>query len=824
MILLLMGWAAASARAAGTELFVDAANGNDQSGANNCQTQATPCETIGQAVSVAAGGDEIKIAPGTYDEAISTSLSLSFIGSGTSGASATTIDSTGQSAPALLLSGGGSVTDLALNDDDSGIGGALQAAGGTVTAQGLLITTAGTTAGTDAIDVTAGTLDLSDSTAAAINNDADVELGSGHSVVFDGSGLEVSGGSANVSASTLSAVEGIALRVHISALAVNVRDSVITSGGSEDLTGYTGDGWQAIEAGAGALTLTGDTVYNATAGNTSSGQPPADAITVEPVAGITTAIHNTILRSQNNGAGVDVNASEPVSIDHSSLTTVTNAGTTVTNPDDAGNIAGDPQFVSPGSGNFALAAASPLIGAGDSSVVQAGETDVAGAGRALSCPGGVEVVDIGAVETGGQCPAPAPATNPGPASYLYASHASSVSNDYDQFVLGTGGLLSQLSPFEAGAHGTVGTLITGADAPQVYALEQGGSGTVLEQYQVGTGGQLTAGMTIAAPAGSSLLSAALSPNGARLYLAVSSGTGGSQSIAIDEENVSAAGVVTSAGAPTPLPVTSVNAQLAVDDTGLVYALAAHQDGSATLHDYRANADGTLTQEDSADLGANGTLSVAPAGDEAVAVTQGFYQGATNIGGFLYPVGVAAGGTLTVAPRVDAGSQANTNFNNPQGSAYSPSGSTLYVEDILTVTNSSGLQDEGSIVAPFTVNADGTLTPETTTPDTGSSASFPNSFQFDAGLVASPGGGELYVPNDYNEPTSGSVDAFATGTGGALTLAPGAPVSAGPFQTSVVLDTPPPATAVVTHRREERRRSPRHRHRPRGRAGPGQDRR
>ena len=255
--------AAAPSLAAAAPLFVNGATGSD---AGACP-QSNPCQSIHYAVSQASSGDTINIAPGTYHEAVKATIPLTFIGSGASGAGATEIDSSGDNAPAIEFDAGGSVSDLGLHTGDSGIGGALNVSGGSVTAQSIDASSgsAGQTNGTDAISVTGATssLDLSDSTAFATNNDTDITNGGAcTNVVNDGSGLEVaSGASATVTASNLQAVLGMALRVRIpsGSPTVNVSDTLIESSGTEDIASQC-DGWAAIESAAGTLTLTGDTV------------------------------------------------------------------------------------------------------------------------------------------------------------------------------------------------------------------------------------------------------------------------------------------------------------------------------------------------------------------------------------------------------------------------------------------------------------------------------------------------------------------------------------------------------------------------------------
>jgi len=66
--------------------YVNGASGND---GNDCKTPTIACRTIGHAISLAASGDSIIVAPATYTENLHISFSLSVIGSG---ASTTIID------------------------------------------------------------------------------------------------------------------------------------------------------------------------------------------------------------------------------------------------------------------------------------------------------------------------------------------------------------------------------------------------------------------------------------------------------------------------------------------------------------------------------------------------------------------------------------------------------------------------------------------------------------------------------------------------------------------------------------------------------------
>ncbi len=418
----------AGVAAAPVTLYVNAVTGNDQGATNPCTDPASPCATIGQAVGQAASGDVIALAAGTYHEAVSTSLNLTFTGAGQTGPGATVIDSTGKTQPGLTLLGTDTVSNLAMVDNDSGIPGALNVnTGGNATVQDVTITTAGASAGSDGIAMSGTSLTVTGATITATNNDASIANTSNSStslVVNDGSGIEITGGRTQISDSRIMAVEGIALRIRPGAVATTAIDSVIESSGVEDIQsgqpGYVHDIWQAIELGAGTLGLTGDTVYNATVGAVTpsvSDQPASDALWSAPTAGATATIVNTILRAQPAGGppssgGADIDANENVTASDSSYTTtnVVGSGTTITPAYANGNIPGDPGFADAPS-DLSLAAGSALVGAGDITKVTTGEVDLAGNARSLVCDpastGVSGVVDIGAFESGQpQCPAP----------------------------------------------------------------------------------------------------------------------------------------------------------------------------------------------------------------------------------------------------------------------------------------------------------------------------------------------------------------------------------------------------------------------------------
>jgi hypothetical protein len=67
-------------------------NGVSGSNSNNCKSPTTPCKTIGHAISLAASGDSIIVAPATYTENLTIGKNLNILGSG---ATTTIIDGGG---------------------------------------------------------------------------------------------------------------------------------------------------------------------------------------------------------------------------------------------------------------------------------------------------------------------------------------------------------------------------------------------------------------------------------------------------------------------------------------------------------------------------------------------------------------------------------------------------------------------------------------------------------------------------------------------------------------------------------------------------------
>ena len=94
-------------------------------------------------------------------------------------------------------------------------------------------------------------------------------------------------------------------------------------------------------------------------------------------------LRNSIARYSSPNPGADLVADGgTIDAAFSSFTTrLEEDGGTATAPGSASNVAGDPLFVDPGKGDFALQGSSPLIDRGNPGLVGAGELDLAGRAR-----------------------------------------------------------------------------------------------------------------------------------------------------------------------------------------------------------------------------------------------------------------------------------------------------------------------------------------------------------------------------------------------------------------------------------------------------------
>ena len=83
---------------ASTTWYVDGVHGSN---ANNCKTPTTACKIIGHAISMAASGDTVMVAPATYTENLTISISLKIVGF----AASTTIIDGGSKNTVVTISG-----------------------------------------------------------------------------------------------------------------------------------------------------------------------------------------------------------------------------------------------------------------------------------------------------------------------------------------------------------------------------------------------------------------------------------------------------------------------------------------------------------------------------------------------------------------------------------------------------------------------------------------------------------------------------------------------------------------------------------------------
>jgi hypothetical protein len=188
-------------------------------------------------------------------------------------------------------------------------------------------------------------------------------------------------------------------------------------------TGGTAAESESSEAGStSSLSLVGSTII---------GLSSAAAVTADREEGsgpATVILRNSIARHLPppgvpptdllaNGGVIDAASS-------SFTTRVEENGGSVSAPGSGSNVTGDPLFIRPGKGNFALQGTSPLIDRGDPSIVQPGELDFVGSPRSLDgnrdC---LAAPDIGAFEVTGQsipCDPPPAVTQFGVTNKVFA--------------------------------------------------------------------------------------------------------------------------------------------------------------------------------------------------------------------------------------------------------------------------------------------------------------------------------------------------------------------------------------------------------------------
>jgi hypothetical protein len=119
LLFLILFLALAPDAMARTKWYVDGVNGNDT---NNCKTHQTACKTIGHAISLASSGDSIMIAPATYTENLTISISLKVIGAG---AATTIIDGGATNTVITVNSGQVTLSALTIQNGYANAGGGI---------------------------------------------------------------------------------------------------------------------------------------------------------------------------------------------------------------------------------------------------------------------------------------------------------------------------------------------------------------------------------------------------------------------------------------------------------------------------------------------------------------------------------------------------------------------------------------------------------------------------------------------------------------------------------------------------------------------------
>ncbi len=460
MLLVLLGATAAHA----ATRFVATTGAN---AANTCTVAATPCKTITHAVSVAGAGDTISIGPGTFPEAVTvTANDLTFAGAG---AGATFLDAS------ATTSAGFTVGDESASFQNLHIRGGITPGGigdgtirGAIEGGGVSIPT---------IAISRCTLDQAsltnpsswDSAVEILTGDAAVTI-AGTTINGFGSGVENGGadGSLTVTGSTvvdpfipppmgLSLVLGSGAGV-VSDVPTTITDSAITSTlgvVGEDTTQLTVSrtvihasetGVEHLAAAAASTVTLRDTVIAPGGGSLQRGiaigsdvaSPVAPTLSLTGVsvlalsttdaralslnsAPANTDVHvrNTILQAIDPlAATADDIGSGTKTIDwdvgFTAFTSTT--GTDALTPGSGTNIDAAPQYVDDALGDLHLQSTSPLFDKGDPSQVLPGETDVAGAPRAVDhdCDG-IAQPDLGAFEAPAPICPPPPTPPPPPA-------------------------------------------------------------------------------------------------------------------------------------------------------------------------------------------------------------------------------------------------------------------------------------------------------------------------------------------------------------------------------------------------------------------------
>jgi hypothetical protein len=450
------------AQAATTRYVATAANGGSNT-SNTCTSSAAPCLTIAHAVSEAASGDTIHIGPGHFKESVSaTTKAVTLVGAGPGNAttynpSTQTMVDASSTTGAAVATGNHSVTleNLRL---EGGLGSgptlepAVQAGGGSsnpVVDIGncvLLQSTANASSFTAAVDATG---------AGAVSGSVVRSL-----VVAPVAGVadDSATGSLTIVGTTISTPIPTLLTLQPpTAVMSRTPDVAITGSLLIGEIGFSDDSQQAtllrtavrasglgveeFDPGDGPMLTLRDSVVVPDSGTLPIAvrvdTPPSNELMVPTVnltfdsllarssgsayaldvhkAGVGTHVTtmNTILRSidTSGGSGNDdiITGSQAINWSLNFTDYTQTGGTGVPAPGSGTNFDVPPHFVDDTGTNLRLSSASTLFDKGDPAAVNAGETDIVGAPRALAhtC-GDAPLPDIGAFEASapGSCPPP----------------------------------------------------------------------------------------------------------------------------------------------------------------------------------------------------------------------------------------------------------------------------------------------------------------------------------------------------------------------------------------------------------------------------------
>jgi hypothetical protein len=295
VLLLALLVAVARSASASTTWYVNGVSGSDS---NNCRSSLTACKTIGHAISLAASGDFIVVAAGTYTEHLTIGISLNVIGSG---ASTTIVDGGLAGRVANIPNSGTSVTlsNVTIRNGlvavSVGKGGGIYNAG-TLTINNCTITNnqAHGIAGNSGGGIyNAGNLTINNST-----------VSRNHAYVISGGGGIYNSGSLRINNSTLSgnsasvggAINGGTITIYNSTISANnayVGGAI--SNGSVVIVNSTLSGNRASKQGGGVNTST-LSVFSSTLSGNSAAQ--GGSIFTN---GFTTIMQNSIVANSPSG-------------------------------------------------------------------------------------------------------------------------------------------------------------------------------------------------------------------------------------------------------------------------------------------------------------------------------------------------------------------------------------------------------------------------------------------------------------------------------------------------------------------------------------------